>query len=277
MPELIEVEYYRRLAERALGREVAAVLAPDPWFLKRGTTAAALEEAMVGRRLLAARRIGKLLLFDTDAGADAGNDHDRSAPPGSTGPTLGLRFGMTGRLVLDGVAGIDRLERSSHRDEPSWDRFALRFADGGTMRLQDPRRLGGVELEPDEDRMGVDALTVGPAGLRDLLAGGAAPLKARLMDQGRLAGIGNLLCDEILWRSGLDPARPAGSLTPAERRRLHRALRSTLDDLLGRGGSHTGDLHLARVRGGRCPRDGAALDRRTIGGRTTYSCPVHQR
>jgi formamidopyrimidine-DNA glycosylase len=59
-------------------------------------------------------------------------------------------------------------------------------------------------------------------------------------------------------------------------RRLHRHLRRTLDDLMVRGGSHTGDLQVARVRGGSCPRDGTALERRTIGGRTTYSCPAHQ-
>jgi formamidopyrimidine-DNA glycosylase len=91
-----------------------------------------------------------------------------------------------------------------------------------------------------------------------------------------VAGIGNLLADEMLWRAGLDPARPAGDLTPAELRRLHRHLRRTLDELDERGGSHTGDLQAARVRGAVCPRDRAPLERRTIGGRTTYSCPHHQ-
>ena len=110
-----------------------------------------------------------------------------------------------------------------------------------------------------------------------MLAGSEAPLKARLMDQARVAGLGNLLTDEILWRAGLDPARPAGSLSPAELRRLHRHLRTTLVELGERGGSHMGDLQTMRSRDGVCPRDGAALLRRTIGGRTTYSCPVHQR
>jgi formamidopyrimidine-DNA glycosylase len=184
---------------------------------------------------------------------------------------------MTGRLVVDDTYAIEKLEYSSRRDEPEWDRFALHYSDGSTMRLQDPRRLGGVQLEPDEDRLGADAMTVGPAALRELLAGSRAPLKARLLDQAHLAGVGNLIVDETLWRAGLDPARPAGSLSPAEARRLHRHLRATIDELLARGGSHTGDLHLARHRDGTCPRDGALLDRRTIGGRTTYSCPVHQR
>jgi formamidopyrimidine-DNA glycosylase len=97
------------------------------------------------------------------------------------------------------------------------------------------------------------------------------------MDQGRVAGIGNLIADETLYRAGLDPARPAGSLAPAELRRLHRALRATVSLLIERGGSHTGDLQQARRPGGTCPRDGTALLRRTVGGRTTWSCPRHQR
>ncbi|HEY4376170.1 MAG TPA: hypothetical protein VGM93_03390, partial [Acidimicrobiales bacterium] len=76
--------------------------------------------------------------------------------------------------------------------------------------------------------------------------------------------------------AGLDPGRPAGSLDAVEARRLHRQVRATIERLMARGGSHTGDLQAARHRGGHCPRDGTELDRRTIGGRTTYSCPAHQ-
>jgi formamidopyrimidine-DNA glycosylase len=259
VPELIEVEVYRRLAERAVGRRVAGVDAPDPWFVKGGLEEPALHDALVGRRLRRARRRGKLLLLDTD------------------GPVLGLRFGMTGRLILDGTAAIDALLHASGRDEPSWTRFGLRFADGGALWISDPRRLGGVELDPEEDRLGPDALDLAPAQLRAALEGSRAPLKARLLDQARVAGLGNLLVDEACWRAGLDPARPAASLTAAELRRLHRHLRLTLRELMARGGSHTGDLQPARVPGGRCPRDGEPLARRTVGGRTTYSCPRHQR
>ena len=93
MPELPEVEAYRRLAEMAaLGRLVTAVEAPDPWFLKGGIAAHDVAATLVGRRLVAARRRGKLLLLDTDGGH-----------------TLGLRFGMTGRLVVGGVAGVGQL------------------------------------------------------------------------------------------------------------------------------------------------------------------------
>jgi len=261
VPELVEVEYYRRLAEGALGREISSVRADDSWFLKGGLTASVLEDVLVGRRFSAARRLGKLLLLDT----------------ASDGPSLGLRFGMTGHLVLDDRHAVERLEYSSQRRDPIWDRFSLSFSDGGLLTVHDPRRLGGVLVDADEAALGPDAMTITRSALRGALAGSAAPLKARLLDQSRLAGVGNLICDEALWRAGIDPARPAASLTENELRRLHRHLGTTISDLVERGGSHTGRLHHARVRGGMCPKDGAPLLRREVGGRTTYSCPVHQR
>ncbi|MCU1356165.1 MAG: putative glycosylase [Acidimicrobiales bacterium] len=260
MPELIEVEVYRGVADLAIGRTVAAVEAPDAWFLKGGITAADVAAAIEGAAVAATDRIGKLLLLDL----------------GPDRPTLGLRFGMTGRLVLDGNTPIQRLEYSSGRDDPAWDRFALRFTDGGRLRMQDPRRLGGVQLDPDLGLLGPDAWTITLGELRAALGRSSAPLKARLLDQSRVAGLGNLLVDETLWRAGLDPARPAGSLDATELRRLHRTVRSTVQLLFDRGGSHTGDLQVERRWDGRCPKDGAPLQRRTVGGRTTYSCPVHQ-
>lgn len=257
MPELIEVEAYRRAADAVVGRTIETVAAPDPWFCK-GVDPATLIDALTGEAVAGTRRRGKLLLLDTG------------------GPVVGLRFGMTGRLVVDGSAPIDRLEYGSGRDDPAWHRFALEFEGGGGLVIIDPRRLGGVELDPDVDRLGPDAASVGPAALRDLLGGSRAPLKGRLMDQSRLAGVGNLICDETLWRAGLDPAREAGSLDAREVRRLHRHLRATIERLTERGGSHTGDLQAERHREGRCPRCGTPLDRRTVAGRTTYSCPRHQ-
>lgn len=260
MPEGLEVEYYRRLADDAVGRRIRAVDAPDAWYVKGGLGPADVVTALQGRRITGTRRIGKLLLVDTD------------------GPTLGLRFGMTGRLLLDDVAAIEHLEYSTRREDPTWDRFVLRFGTArrpeGDLRLRDPRRLGAVELDPATDHLGVDLFSVTPAALAAALAGSSAPLKARLLDQSRVAGLGNLLVDEILWRARLAPDRPAGSLTPDEVRRLQRVVRTTVRQLLERGGSHTGDLMVARVRGGACPRCGAELARQTVGGRTTYWCPA---
>jgi formamidopyrimidine-DNA glycosylase len=97
------------------------------------------------------------------------------------------------------------------------------------------------------------------------------------MDQSRIAGLGNLLTDEVLFRAGVDPARPANELDDEEIKRVARAISTTVRTLQRRGGSHTGDHMPAREPGGHCPRDGAEMLRRTVGGRTTYSCPAHQR
>ncbi len=194
VPELLEVASYGALAEGAIGRTITDVGAPDTWYLKGGLTPARLRRGLAGRHIGAVRRRGKLLLVDLDGGA-----------------TLGLRFGMTGRLFLDGRAAIERLEFGPARRDPRWDRLTLRLCPFGSLVVCDPRRLGGVELDPDEGALGVDALSVTLAQLARSLDSTAA-LKARLMDQRHLAGLGNLLTDEVLWRAALAPARPAVQL-----------------------------------------------------------------
>ena len=261
MPELPEVERYRQLAATAgLDRPIASVRATDAWYLKRGAVAESVCEALVGRRFVKAHRRGKLMMLDTDDGS-----------------VLGLRFGMSGRLVVDGRVGVDQLLYGRAPAEVRYDRFAVLFDDGGSLVMSDPRRLGGVELEPDLSQLGPDALGVTLPELRAALAGGRIALKARLLDQSHLAGVGNLIADEVLWRAGLSPLRPAGELGPAALRRLHLHLTEGLADLIERGGSHTGDLMLHRRPGGMCPRDGVPLSRATIGGRTTWWCPKHQK
>lgn len=268
MPELPEVESYRRLAERrALGRRIVGVDAHDPWFLKGGLEPGEVVDALLGRTLVGARRRGKLLLMDLDG----------TLSPDARGPAvLGLRFGMSGRLVVDGTASIDQLLYSSDQPLARYDRFAVRFVDGGDLRIRDPRRLGGVELDPDEGRLGPDAATITVSALRDALRGSAVPLKARLLDQARVAGVGNLIADEILWRASLSPVRAAGGLNDAEVRRLRRHLVSGIERLIDGGGSHTGVLGPHRRPGGRCPRDGTDLTRSEVGGRTTWWCRRHQ-
>ena len=258
MPELIEVETYRRQADAVVGRTIADAPVLDPLGLRHADPEA-VRVQLRGVTVTGTARIGKLLLLETD------------------GPIVGLRFGMTGRLLVDGAATIDRLEYGSNADQPDWDRYVLEFTDGTELRLRDPRRLGGLEIDPDTARLGPDAATITPEQLGAALDGSRTPLKARLLDQRRIAGLGNLLVDETLWRAGIDPARAAGGLDDDDRGRLAAAIVETVALLTARGGSHTGDLQPARIRGSTCPRDGAPLSRRTVGGRTTYSCPVHQR
>ncbi|HEX4901412.1 MAG TPA: DNA-formamidopyrimidine glycosylase family protein, partial [Acidimicrobiales bacterium] len=230
MPELIEVETYRRQAEAVVGRTVAAAPVLDPLGL-RGAHPDEVRAELVGLTITAAERTGKLLLLRTD------------------GATVGLRFGMTGRLLVDGGAAIDGLLYGGQGDEPAWDRYVVTFEDGADLRIRDPRRLGGLQLDPDEERLGPEASTVTSDQLAVALGRSRAPVKARLLDQSRLAGLGNLLVDETLWRAGIDPERPAGDLSGREVEHLAAAIRATVADLLSRGGSHTGDLQVARARG----------------------------
>jgi formamidopyrimidine-DNA glycosylase len=264
VPEILEVERYRELAEKALDRRVSSAWMIDARYGRGGTTPHRLRAALKGRSFTAARRRGKLMLLDTD----------------DDGPTLGVRFGMTGGLVVDGQQALDRLRFGPGVFDDKWVRARIGFGDGGHLLLHDPRRFGSLQLAPDENQLGPDAMTATLADVRSALAvipraGPVAPLKARLMDQERLAGVGNLLADEILWRAGLDPGRRT-PLTDDEMRGLHKSLRATLRRLDRRGGSHTGDLMEERVDGGHCPLDGAELQRAQVGGRTTYWCPVHQ-
>ncbi len=135
------------------------------------------------------------------------------------------------------------------RRDPAWDRWPVRFEDGGTLVVHDPRRLGGVTARPGRLRARTRRHDHHPSQLAAALRDSRCPLKARLLDQSRVAGIGNLIADELLVAVGLSPLRPSDSLTPNEVRRLHRHLGRTLADLTGRGGSHTG-----RPDGGAPPR-----------------------
>src|SRR3954470_13356394 len=248
MPELPEVEQARALIEeRALGRRIAAVEDSDTYVCRPhapGEIGAALE----GRELVSAHRRGKAMWCDTDGG-----------------PVLGLHLGMAGRIVVDDVP-----------DPNGWDRFTLLFDDGGRLALRDKRRLGRAVLDPDLGGVGPDAATVGRDAFRERVGRGGAPLKARIMDQEVIAGVGNLLADEALWRARLSPLRPAGALDDDELDRLRREIRAATRRAIERGGVHTGDVIAHRRRDGVCPRCGADMARATIGGRTTYWCSAEQ-
>jgi formamidopyrimidine-DNA glycosylase len=259
MPEMLEIEIYRRSAEVIVGREIKKVRTPDSNYIKGGVRPANLRKALEGRTVVSARRHGKLLILETS----------------DNGPSLGMRFGMTGVLDVDGVDAISDMQYSSLRRNPKWNRFSLEF-DEGQLHMRDPRRFGSVELDPDESTMGPDASVVTFKEFRHALQS-SAPIKARLMNQAVIAGLGNLLTDELLWRAGVNPSVPSRSLDDAQYKNLYKQMRATLRILGARGGSHMGDLHEFRNRDGVCPKDGSLLCRETVGGRTTYWCPTHQR
>jgi formamidopyrimidine-DNA glycosylase len=258
VPEGLEAEIWRRACEPLVGR---AIVAAD---LDHRVVAEGFTDAVIGATFSAARRRGKVVLLDTDRA------------------TIGLHFGMTGRLVVDGDASIDKLAYASGRDDPAWDRLVLFATPAGragppALRFNDPRRLGRISLDPDLDHLGVDFDEVTQRRLTAALAGRSGVLKSLLLDQHVVAGLGNLCVDEVLWWADLDPRRTADSLSSAELERLAKVIRRRLPIMLARGGSTTGVLSPAvRATCSPCERDGTPLARAAVGGRTTIWCPRHQ-
>ncbi|CAN5616348.1 formamidopyrimidine-DNA glycosylase [soil metagenome] len=262
MPEVLEVELTRRRLEPIIGARVVAVTRTDDLVVAPGVDAAIVESTITELD-----RRGKQLVLVTD------------------GPVVGVHLGMTGRILLDGASTIGVLAYGGGNDHERWDRWSVdldRDPDLGggrtSMRLHDPRRLGRVTLDPDLDRLGPDVLTLRRPALVAILARRRAPLKAVLLDQHVIAGLGNMLVDEVLWWSSLDPHRSAESLSADKVAALYSAIRRRLPVMLRRGGSHTGVLSPdVRPGGTPCSRDGTLLARSVVGGRATVWCPSHQR
>jgi formamidopyrimidine-DNA glycosylase len=271
MPELPEVETARRLiADHALHRRIVDVDDSDT-FVCRPHSPGQLRDALTGRTLTAVGRRGKMMWCATSGVG-------RSAEPG---PDLGIHLGMSGRIVVvapDGQAaeGGGPRRRAARPHQATWDRFALEFADGGRLILVDPRRLGRVRLDPDLDALGPDAEQVTPEEFRSLILKGTIAVKARLLDQSKIAGVGNLLADEVLWQAKVSPSARVNTLRRQDADRLYRALQSALRSAIAKGGAHTGDVISARHPGGTCPRCGAEMLHGTVGGRSTWWCSREQ-
>lgn len=246
MPELPEAERARQALESALGRRIVAVDDRDS-YVCRPHPPGELAAALTGHTLATAHRRGKFMWLETDEG-----------------PTLGLHLGMAGRIVVD------------PDDASRWDRFTLEFDDGGRLALRDKRRLGRVVLNPNLSHVGPDAAEVGRVDFRRRIGAGRAPIKARLLDQSAISGIGNLLADQILWQARISPQRTVADLSNQDLDRLRREMRAAVRSAIRKGGAHTGRFIEARRHEGVCPRDGHHLERGRIGGRTTYWCPVCQ-
>jgi len=272
MPELPEVESARAVIEQeALGRVIADVDDSDSYEC-RPHRPGEIRAALTGRRLTAVHRQGKSMWCDT-----SGTGTSRAS-----GPVLGIHLGMSGKIVIaDGhggeVEGGDYWRRGRATGDHRFSRFSLTFADGGALLLVDPRRLGRVRLDPPVDRLGPDACAITPAQFRAALARGTAPVKARLLDQDTIAGIGNLLADQILWQAKVHPAEPVGELTRADVDRLLRAVRRSVESSLAGGGVHALPILSFRKDDGHCPRCGAPMLRGKVAGRTTWWCSREQK
>jgi formamidopyrimidine-DNA glycosylase len=272
VPELPEVETARSLiADQALHRRIADVDDSDS-YVGRPHSPGELRNALTGRSLTAAHRRGKMIWLETSGTGDG-------AALG--GPELGIHLGMSGRIVVTAPDGTvteagEPYRYDTRRRRALWSRFTLTFADGGSLVLLDPRRLGRVRLNPDIGALGPDAMEVTPAEFRALITKGTTAVKARLLNQSKIAGVGNLLADEILWQAKIPPPARVDSLSSAQVNRLYRALRSVLESAIAKGGAHTGDVIAARHPGGTCPRDGAPMVHGTVGGRSTWWCSREQ-
>ena len=267
MPELPEVESIaRRLAPDLLGKRITRFVClwarqaqPDPETLARRLT---------GRRIARVWRRGKYLLCTLD---------DESS--------LLIHLRMSGRLLF--LPGESPQEPGPHT------RAFWVFADGSRLFFDDARKFGRLawlpDLAPLEARLGPEPLAEGfsAARLGDCLGHGGGGLKAALLNQARLAGMGNIYSDEALYRARLHPRRRVGSLTKGELRRLHEAIRTVLElGLLHNGtsidwiypeGRMQDHLLVYGRKGEPCLGCGRPLSHATVAGRGSTFCPHCQK
>ena len=253
MPELPDVEGFRRELARTLpGRLIRKVTVLDAAVL-RNATPRTLQRNLAGHRFGVPHRHGKWLILATD------------------GPALLVHSGMTGHPYY-APAGADPV---------GYERLVIGL-DRGELRYADLRKLRGVWFAADEDvaqvtgPQGPDALTVDLGCFTDALRRRSGRLKTTLMNQAVIAGLGNLLTDEICWQARLNPARPADGLDGDELRRLYSAMKRVLRTAVRHGCVPALPRWLTGVRDDpdpHCPRCGTRLSRRRIGGRTSLWCP----
>jgi formamidopyrimidine-DNA glycosylase len=270
MPELPEVETVRSQLDPVLsGRRFERVEITDP-RLVRPFEPADVERRLEGERVATVERRGKYLVFRFDSGR-----------------VLLIHLRMTGSLRY---APAGMLEHDPHR------RAVVRLDDGSDVAYRDVRRFGTwVLLDRAESesylatRLGAEPLTSSftAASLGRRLSGRRAPVKAALLDQRAVAGLGNIYADEALWRARIHPLRPAGELTGPEVRRLHRAVRAALAHGVARQGATLRDYatpdgvagsmqHEFKVygrSGAPCERCGTPIEKIRAAGRGTWYCP----
>ena len=287
MPELPEVETVCRQLEPELeGRQVDRLEVYDERW-SRPVAPEQLGAAVSGRVIERLGRRGKYLLL--------GLEGDQ---------TLVMHLRMTGNLVLvEGEAVLDpsegmRLYEGERSASERHLRARFTLEDGREVWFTDPRRFGEAFLIDDADldarfaRLGVEPLSEAftPEALAAVAAGRTAPLKSFLLDQSRIAGVGNIYADEALFRARLHPLSPAGSMRPEHHLALRDAVVAALEAGIDGGGASIDDYRdgrgergtmqdefLVHTREGRpCPRCGTAIARIVVAGRSTYFCPSCQ-
>ncbi len=270
MPELPEVETVVRGLQAVLpGRRILGVRLGKTDFID---DPAALEERLPGSLISRVRRHGKFLVLEL-------------VPTSKNGDRLDLlvHLGMTGQLVT----------QARETPAPPHTHAFLELDDGRELRYTDIRRFGRIALLPESQRetvlgrLGLDPLEASEDDFRGRLAGRRARIKALLLDQHVLRGMGNIYTDESLWRARIHPARLAVNLDPVTLRRLNRAVRRVLNEAIELRGSSISDYVDAEGRRGefqfrhrvyqregkKCYRCGALIRRVIVAGRSSYFCP----
>jgi formamidopyrimidine-DNA glycosylase len=261
MPELPDIEIFRHLVERdCIGLTISTIDVVDTACLV-ATTPASMTRRLKRHMLDGATRHGKVLLLGF---GEAG--------------VLAMHFGPAGSLRV--VAEDAAL--------PPYVRLCMDLSGGSRIAFVDRRRIGRIQLAASleasvaESELGPDALdpAFDATALARRLAGTRTPVKLALIDQSRLAGIGNTYSDEILFQARLHPARPASSLEASETRSLMQSIRHVLRTAIAcdptqadfRERLPRSFLLPQRQPGGHCPRDDTPLERMTLGGRTATFC-----
>ncbi len=279
MPELAEVEFGRALAESvALDRTVVSVWCDDDPIVFERTPAERWSEALVGARVIAARRRGKHLWFELDRR-----------------PWPLFHFGMTGAFRTPNAPILELASSPKSGEAATWPpRFAkivIEFDDGARLAMTNKRRLGRLRLrddppaEPPISHLGFDPFLDMPTvdELRAMLERRRTVLKGLLLNQSFAAGVGNWLADEILYQAGIDPRRRANTLRAGEIERLHTSMRDIVAHAVSVGADKTRfpDDWLFHRRWGRpsdaSTPDGHPIELLQIAGRTTAWVPAKQR
>lgn len=273
MPELPEAETIARdLHERIVGARIAEVRIIHQDVLGRGLRPDHFRAELTGKHFTGVRRRAKKVLLEVEGDL-----------------TIVVNLGMTGRLI---VSDSPRAGEFRH--------VAIRFdlADGRALLYDDIRRFGSLELHDPESLarrladLGVEPLSDEFTGelLHELASRSRTPIRNWLLDQRRVAGIGNIYAVEALWHSRIHPARPANSLTTREAGELRDALRRVLQESIdargttisdyrdssGEAGAYSARLKVYGREGEPCPRCGTAIERIVLSNRSAFFCPKCQ-
>jgi formamidopyrimidine-DNA glycosylase len=271
MPELPEVETIRQgLLKRALRRSLVAVEVRNPWVIVGSPDD--FVEAVAGRRIQSVVRKGKVLALEL------------IARNGAIPRYLVVRLGMTGQFTV--AAQEAPLEPHTH--------VRMLFGGGGEeIRYRDPRRFGRLrcctreQLDQVFASLGPDAPEITRNEFFQSMSGRRGAIKAWLLNQKMLAGLGNIYADEALFRARIHPLAETGRIPDAARRRLHRAMKKVLEravalqgtsfrdyiDIEGRPGNFLARLKVYQRTGEPCRRCGCAIRRVVVGGRSSHFCP----